>query len=38
MAMNRLVCPASELALPDWIRSTALDDLLGIDCELLSED
>jgi transposase len=38
MTMNRLVGPSSELAMPDWIRSTALDDLLGIDFELLGED
>jgi len=38
MTMNRLVHPSSELAMPDWIRSTALDDLLGIDFELLAED
>lgn len=38
MTMNRLVRPSSELATPDWIRSTALDDLLGIDFELLGED
>jgi len=38
MTLNRLVRPASELAMPDWIRSTALDDLLGIDFELLAED
>lgn len=38
MTINRLVRPSSELAMPDWIRSTALDDLLGIDFELLGED
>jgi transposase len=38
MTMNRLVHPSSELATPDWIRSTALDDLMGIDFELLGED
>ena len=38
MTMNRLVHPSSELAMPDWIRSTALDDLMGIDFELLGED
>ncbi len=38
MTMNRLVHPSSELAMPDWIRRTALDDLLGIDFELLNED
>jgi len=38
MTMNRLVHPSSELAMPDWIRSTALDDLMGIDFALLGED
>ena len=38
MTMNRLVHPSSELAMPDWVRTTALDDLLGIDFELLGED
>lgn len=38
MTMNRLVRPSSELAMPDWIRSTALDDLMGIDFGSLAED
>jgi transposase len=38
MAINRLVHPSSELAMPDWIRSTALDDLMGIDFTELAED
>jgi transposase len=38
MTLNRLVHPSSELAMPDWIRSTALDDLMGIDFEFLGED
>jgi len=38
MTMNRLVHPSSELAMPDWIRSTALDDLLGMDFAWLAED
>jgi transposase len=38
MTMNRLVHPSSELAMPDWVRSTALADLMGIDFELLGED
>ena len=28
MTLNRLIHPASELAMPDWIRSTALPDIL----------
>ena len=31
MTLNRLVYPASEHAMPRWIRSTALHDILGID-------
>ena len=38
MTMNRLVHPSSELAMPDWIRGTALDDLMGMDFESLAED
>jgi len=38
MTINRLVHPSSERAMPDWIRSTALDDLMGIDFTGLAED
>jgi len=38
MTMNRLIRPASELAMPDWIRRTALADILGIDFSGLAED
>lgn len=38
MVLNRLIHPASELAMPDWIRSTALSDILPADFEELSED
>ena len=38
MTLNRLIHPASELAMPDWIRSTALADLLQIDFQHLGED
>lgn len=38
MVLNRLVHPASEFAMPDWIRSTALDDLLDMDFGSLAED
>lgn len=38
MVLNRLIHPASELAMPDWIRSTALPDLLGVDFQELAED
>lgn len=36
MTMNRLVLPASEHAMPDWIRQTALSDILGEDFDTLS--
>lgn len=31
MTLNRLIAPASEHAMPDWIRRTALPDILGSD-------
>ena len=38
MVMNRLISPKSEHAMPDWIRNTALDDILGEDFSSLCED
>jgi len=38
MTLNRLIHPASELAMPEWIRSTALADILGVDFSELAED
>jgi transposase len=38
MTLNRLVSPASEHAMPDWIRRTALADILGIDFSTLSDE
>jgi transposase len=38
MTLNRLVSPAAEHAMPDWIRRTALADLLGIDVTTLSDE
>jgi transposase len=38
MTLNRLVSPASEHAMPDWIRRTALGDLLGTDFAALSDE
>ena len=38
MVLNRLIDPKTEYAMPDWIRSTALDDMLGIDFAGLAED
>src|SRR3974377_973604 len=38
MVLNRLVAPRSEHAMPDWIRSTAIGDLLGVDFTRLVED
>ena len=37
MVMNRLIAPASEHAMPGWIRGTALGDLLGVSFDSLSE-
>ena len=38
MVMNRFISPSSELAMPDWIRRTALSDILGIEVDHLNED
>jgi hypothetical protein len=38
MTLNRLIHPASELAMPEWIRTTALADMLGTDFSELAED
>ena len=38
MTLNRLLCPRSEHAMPDWIRSTALADILGTDFSGLEDD
>jgi transposase len=38
MTLNRLIHPASEFAMPDWIRSTALSDILQVDFQVLAED
>jgi len=38
MTLNRLVFPFSELSMPDWIRRTAMGDILGTDFSELNED
>jgi len=38
MTLNRLVRPAAEHAMPDWIRRTALADILGVDFTALSDE
>jgi len=38
MTLNRLIFPLSEHAMPDWIRSTAIEDILGVDFKELTED
>jgi hypothetical protein len=38
MVLNRLIAPASEHAMPAWLRRTALDDLLATDFDSLEED
>jgi transposase len=38
MTLNRLVSPASEHAMPDWIRRTALSDMLRLDFAALADD
>ena len=38
MTLNRLIHPAAEYAMPDWIRSTALAGILGVDFSRLPDD
>ena len=38
MTLNRLVRPAAEYAMPDWIRRTALADILATDFRTLSDE
>ena len=38
MTLNRLIFPLSEHAMPNWIRSAAVDDILGVAFNDLSED
>ena len=38
MTLNRLICPSSEHAMPDWIRRTALGDLLKEDFSELEDE
>ena len=38
MTLNRLVCPLSEHAMPDWVRRTALADLLGETFDTLGDE
>jgi transposase len=37
MILNRLIAPASEHAMPDWVRRTALADLLDVDFSRLED-
>jgi transposase len=38
MTLNRLVHPTAEYAMPGWIRSTAMADILGVDFSQLVDD
>jgi transposase len=38
MTLNRLIFPLSEHAMPDWIRNTALADILGMDFSSLNDE
>jgi transposase len=38
MTLNRLIFPLSELAMSDWIRRTAMGDILGANFSELNED
>src|SRR5467141_943733 len=38
MTLNRLICPSSERAMPDWMRRTALGDILQEDFSELADE
>jgi transposase len=38
MTLNRLICPRAEHAMPDWIRRTALGDILQEDFSTLADE
>jgi transposase len=38
MTLNRLIHPSAEYAMPDWIRSTAMADILDFDSSRLPHD
>ncbi len=38
MTLNRLVCPLAEHAMPDWVRRTALPDVLGEEFDTLVDE
>ena len=38
MTLNRLIAPSSEHAMPDWIRRTAMGDILGVDFSELDDN
>jgi transposase len=38
MTLNRLIFPLSEHAMPEWMRRTALPDILGTDFSALADD
>lgn len=38
MTLNRLIFPLSEHAMPNWIRSMAMDDILGVEFTHLADD
>jgi transposase len=38
MTLNRLVCPVSEHAMPDWIRRTAMAEILGAHFDTLTDE
>lgn len=38
MTLNRLICPAAEHAMPEWVRRTALGDILQEDFSTLGDE
>ncbi len=38
MTLNRLIAPRSEHAMPEWMRQTAIHDVVGVSVEMLADD
>src|SRR4029077_6930983 len=38
MVLNRLIAPCSEHAMPEWVQSTALSDVLRVDLSELNDE
>ena len=38
MTLNRLLSPLSEHAMPEWMRRTAIGDIVGLECATLTDE